>query len=157
MVILYSVWNYTVVPWIGCHGLCELPLLHLSDSFLLQSGELFHPALQSLLPLCFHQDEAPFISCCFIPFCSQMSIWHFSRSAAVTFLLLLPVTWVQGLLRRRDGTKTDLVFFTHLPTQGKTKSDFSVRPNSRVTRTLSAINYKLPLHFYVAYCTLIQI
>lgn len=154
MVILHSVLNYTVVPWIGWHGLCELPLLHLPDSFLLQSGEFFHPALQSLLPLCIHQDEAPFISCCFILLCSQKSIWHFSRSAAAMFLLLLPTTWIQGLLRRSDGTKTDLHSFTHLPTQVKTKTDFSVRPNFRVTRTVPVINYKIPLHFFVVYCTL---
>lgn len=94
--------------------------------------------LMVLLPAapCIHQGEAPFISCCFIPLCSEgKSIWHSSRYTALTFLLLLPATRVKGLLRRRDATGTGLVSFTHLLSQAKTETGSPLRLHFTTTGT----------------------
>lgn len=85
---------------------------------------------------CIHQGEAPFISCHFIPLCSEgKSIWCFLRYTAVTFLLLLPATRVEGLLRRRDATGTGLPSFTRLLSQAKSKTGSPVRLHFTTTAT----------------------
>lgn len=135
--ILHFALDNSTVPWRGWHELCELQVLHPQIPPLC-SWELFpllyrarcpHTVTRMKLlpfPLAWlpsaHRRWASDISLGVQPQCSCFSPPHDRNTR---------------MLRKGAGTETNLLFFTHLLSQAKTKACCPVKLNSVMTGTTS--------------------